>query len=128
MNVSLGQFLNLDEVQNLLSEIRTDTAEFCFHDPLYPSPSDPGAYLSYSAKLANDGYWQLTLGNHGWSGGIYIIPSQVVELQISNLIKKGLLESISTENVSFFSHYKIMSDPSNQKCIDTLISSYTNKT
>ena len=65
--------------------------EFTFYDPLYPSPSDPGAYLSYRP---NNGTWKMTLGNHGWSGGIYEIEPSTICRQLKNLHDKGLLKGL----------------------------------
>ncbi len=54
----------------LLEFLKSHKLSIEFFDCLYPSPSDPGAYFSYSS-LKNS--WEITLGNHGWSGGIYKI-------------------------------------------------------
>ena len=51
---------------------------FSIYDREYPSPSDPGAYLCFFLRETTDGEWRLTLGNHGWSGGAYILPVDFV--------------------------------------------------
>lgn len=61
-----------DELLQLLRTLEKHKNPFYFHDPLYPSISDPGGYFSYSQEGSNSkAYWSMTLGNHGWSGGIY---------------------------------------------------------
>jgi hypothetical protein len=77
--------------------------EFSLYDPKYPSPSDPGAYLSYSPK---NGAWLMTLGNHGWSGGIYTVDTTTISRQLYNLYATGHLTSLGLDQVCFFKHYQ----------------------
>lgn len=80
--------------------------EFSFYDPLFPSPSDPGAYMSYRPGGST---WKMTLGNHGWSGGIYEIEPATIRRQLKNLHDKGLLAGLRLDRVCFFSHYAMES-------------------
>jgi len=80
--------------------------EFGLYDALYPSLSDPGAYLSYRPS---NGTWKMTLGNHGWSGGIYDIEPSTICSQLKNLHDKGLLKGLGLDGVCFFSHYALES-------------------
>lgn len=87
----------------LLESMMNDGIEFAFYDATYPSPSDPGAYFSYSPM---NGVWRMTLGNHGWSGGIYMVEAAVVSTQLRSLYSKGALDPLDLEKVCFFSHYE----------------------
>ncbi|MGP0019871.1 MAG: hypothetical protein ACLPHP_14975 [Candidatus Sulfotelmatobacter sp.] len=87
----------------LVESLMNDGVEFAFYDVRYPSPSDPGAYFKYSPM---NGVWRMTLGNHGWSGGIYEIESEVLINQLQNLHKAGVLKSLDIEKVYFSSHYQ----------------------
>jgi hypothetical protein len=60
---------------------------FTIYDREYPSPSDPGAYLSFFLRETSDGEWRLTLGNHGWSGGAYILPAGFVSSYLQVLFE-----------------------------------------
>lgn len=92
----------------LLKCLRSNKIEFEFYDELYPSPTDPGAYLSYSLEgpIPND-QWNMTLGNHGWTGGIYQILDTTIITQLSDLINENKLKEIQISNVGFFSHYSL---------------------
>jgi len=48
----------------------------------------------------------MTLGNHGWTGGIYTISENNIALQIHHLVESGQIDSISIEDVKIFSHYE----------------------
>lgn len=90
----------------LLKILRTHKVSFALYDSYYPSPSDPGAYLSYSQKLNETEHaWSMTLGNHGWSGGIYTISENTIAWQIHNLAKNNQIDSIKIDNVKIASHY-----------------------
>src|SRR5215216_3062032 len=46
------------KLPSLLKFLKDNGYEFAFYDELYPSPTDPGAYFSYSQeKVKGDGYW-----------------------------------------------------------------------
>lgn len=104
------QGLTGDAFAQLLAWLMQADIEFALFDPLYPSPSDPGAYLSYRPV---NGVWRMTLGNHGWTGGIYEIEMAIVCQQLSNLHAKGQLGEITVEEVAFFSHYELRSVEAN---------------
>jgi hypothetical protein len=95
-----------------LTALMNDGLDFSVYDALYPSPSDPGAYFSYRPER---GVWRMTLGNHGWSGGIYEIEAAVVAQQLAHLHRLGLLESLGLDRVCFFSHYAPLSVPEHRQ-------------
>ena len=86
----------------LLQALKDHGEEFGFFDERYPSPSDPGAYFSYSPSEAA-GKWRMTLGNHGWTGGIYEIDDDTVCRQLRDLVADKLIRSIEIDHVYFFS-------------------------
>lgn len=91
-----------ESVSKLLVVLAQHEFEFAIYDPTYPSPSDPGAYFSYSPK---QGRWRMTLGNHGWSGGIYDVPVKAIASQLRNLLTRSLLTAIDLDHVHFSKHY-----------------------
>lgn len=96
--------LSSEEIEKMLQIFYDSENPFSFHDKLYPSGSDPGAYISYFRKTKGD-TWKMTLGNHGWTGGIYTIDKEIILKQLNNLIHASLLNEIQVENVVTFSHY-----------------------
>lgn len=54
-----------DFAGRLVSQLPPDR-ELSFHDPYYPSPSDPGAYVTVRQ---NGGCFIYSFGNHGWHKG-----------------------------------------------------------
>lgn len=97
---------------SFLNALMREGIEFNFYDPKYPSPSDPGAYLSYSPQ---NGEWLMTLGNHGWSGGIYNIETTTISRQLYNLYALGRLTSVGLDRVCFFKHYQPESVEKNEQ-------------
>ena len=85
-----------------------DGTEFSLFDPKYPS----GAYLSYSPK---NRAWLMTLGNHGWSGGIYNIRPKIVSRQLYDLYVSDRLEPLGLDGVYFFKHYQPKSVETNEE-------------
>lgn len=104
--------LSLDAFASLLSSMMENGTEFAFFDTDYPSPSDPGAYFNYSPR---GGEWRMSLGNHGWSGGIYVIETEVVCRQLQKLNSKGALEALTIDGVLFARHYKPETPLQNQE-------------
>ncbi len=100
------------EFSDLLAALMRDKTEFSLHDPSYPSPSDPGAYMSYSP---HEGNWRMTLGNHGWSGGIYDIRPATLSRQIYSLYASGRLSSLGLDRVGFLGHYRPASAEANDE-------------
>jgi hypothetical protein len=100
------------EFSDFLDAMMQDSTEFSLFDPKYPSPSDPGAYLSYSPKKDE---WLMTLGNHGWSGGVYNITPEIVSRQLYDLYLTGLLEPLGLDRVCFFKHYEPVSAERNEQ-------------
>lgn len=108
----------LKGVSELIEILSSHNIAFAFHDSLFTTISDPGAYLDYSQeKNDKSGYWSMTLGNHGWTGGIYSISNNVVANQLYSLINKRLLSSIRIEGAKIFSHY----DKENSRKNDEMI-------
>src|SRR6476659_738066 len=82
----------------LLQVLRECDEDFGFFDERYPSPSDPGAYFSYSPS-ETAGQWRMTLGNHGWTGGIYEIDDGTIRRQLKDLVARKRLRSIEVGDV-----------------------------
>lgn len=109
---------SLDQLLKILKEMKS---EFTFYDEQYPSPSDPGAFFSYSRERAQEDSWSMTLGNHGWTGGIYQIRNEVLCLQLMDLISCSAIDVIQLNNVHFFSHYMPMGEEDNVNTNDILV-------
>ena len=104
--------LTEDAFTSFLNTMMREGMEFSLYDPQYPSPSDPGAYLSYSPQ---NGAWLMTLGNHGWSGGIYNIETTIISRQLFSLYATGRLTPLGLDRVCFFKHYKPESVEKNEQ-------------
>jgi hypothetical protein len=114
-------------LRRILRALNRAGQEFTFYDPLYPSPPDPhdpGSYFKYSPSARRKwrdvlGFgrpiWRMTLGNHGWSGGIYEIEERTICRQLQHLIARGLLKSIDLDRVYFSSHYAPEDRASNRR-------------
>lgn len=100
--VNLEKNVTYSNCIELLVFLKSHKLSIEFFDCLYPSPSDPGAYFSYSSLKNN---WEMTLGNHGWSGGIYKIDEKTLAKQIFNLNKIEQLKSLKILHKSNFEHY-----------------------
>jgi hypothetical protein len=104
--IEIKKETTFENIFELLQILRKNNIAFSFYDSYYPSPSDPGAYLDYSQeKNEKDNAWSMTLGNHGWTGGIYTITENNITRQIHNLLKNNQIDSIKIDNVKIFSHY-----------------------
>ncbi|MDP5148343.1 hypothetical protein ORI98_18070, partial [Shewanella sp. ULN5] len=110
--VSLLGGITESDIYELLSTLKVNNVEMAFYDPCYPSPSDPGAYFNYSSKT---GSWKMTLGNHGWSGGIYQINDVVLKAQLLSLTSKSKLSNLKLSNKCFGSQYAPESNEKNIK-------------
>jgi hypothetical protein len=55
--------LTADAASRILQALPANR-ELTFHDPEYPSPSDPGAYISVRKEAEG---FRCGIGNHGWS-------------------------------------------------------------
>jgi hypothetical protein len=113
----------VEDIEKLLNIFVKYKHSFHFYDALYPSPSDPGAYVSYEkVETENATQWRMSLGNHGWSGGIYLIDNQVFVTQLSNLLNKELLKEIGIEKTGWASHKAVVegdrNDKENKKILD----------
>jgi hypothetical protein len=56
----------------------------------------------------------MTLGNHGWTGGIYEIEDATIRRQLKDLSARKLLSSIEVGEVYFFSRKPLESDSSSR--------------
>ncbi|MCS3798479.1 hypothetical protein [Niastella sp. OAS944] len=105
--IKIANDTSFENIIALLKILRTHKVPFALYDGYYPSPSDPGAYLSYSQEQnETENAWSMTLGNHRWSGGIYTISENNIALQIHNLVRNNQIDSIEIDKVVFFSHYE----------------------
>ncbi len=93
-----GRVVVLDDaaVAPVLDALMQTGTTFGFFDPLFLSPSDPGAYVTCAPR---SGVWGMCLRNHGWSAGEYGIDAAVVRTQLRNLIAQGLLSAVVLDNV-----------------------------
>lgn len=104
--IAIDQNLQIETVRILLQILRENKVAFALYDSFYPSASDPGAYFDYSPEQnVDNSTWSMTLGNHGWTGGVYSIEENVIANQIHNLIKHKQIDSIRIDDVKIFSHY-----------------------
>jgi hypothetical protein len=103
--------LSAETFARLLTWLLEQEIEFALFDAVYPgTQSDPGAHLSYRPV---DGAWHMTLGNHGWTGGIYRIDPAVVCLQLADLNARGQLEELRVQDVGFFLNKELESEQRN---------------
>lgn len=104
--------ISMKSIEALLELLRKYAMEFSFYDQRYPiasDDSDPGAYVSYSQKKnTTDRVWNMTMGNHGWSGGIYQIDESTVAVQLKDLLDLKLIHEVKIDRVVFYDHYKLM--------------------
>ena len=115
--VQFSSTVQFDDVVRLLALLRCKNAAIAIYDPDYPSMSDPGAYVDYTLEKADSGYWSMTLGNHGWSGGIYQIDDETIAVQVFDLYNNGHLPQLSIETGRIFSHYERESDEKNLEMV-----------
>jgi hypothetical protein len=109
-SIRIAPEVDKSELDALVDILWEEKLEMTFHDTVYPSMSDPGAYFSYSTEKSDKtGIWSMTLGNHRWSGGIYHIRSTTISQQILNLVQKRRIDSLQLSDVAFFSHYPLKS-------------------
>lgn len=116
-HITFDDGLAEDTFSALIALMQQDSLEFGLFDPRYPSPSDPGAYFKYRPNVSS---WQMTLGNHGWSGGIYSITPALIAKQLYSLYHAKLLEPLNLDKVYFSAHYAIESESKNKAMIELL--------
>jgi len=106
-SIEIGPLASKIVILKMLNILRLHKIAFSLFDNLYPSKSDTGAYISYSQEQNDsENTWSMTLGNHGWSGGIYTIDDNNISIQIKNLISLNLMNRINISNVQFFKYDK----------------------
>ena len=98
-HIAFAPNLGVETFVAFLEAMLQEGLEFAMYDPSYPSPSDPGAYLSYSPS---NGEWRMTLGNHGWTGGIYTVAAAVIAKQLFSLYAQKVLDPLDLDGVAFF--------------------------
>ena len=104
--IRISRNITKNEIDKLLEKLWENKSAIAFYDTFYPQTKDGGAYFSYSTeKIIGPDYWSMTLGNDGWSGGIYQIKKNTVNQQIYNLVINNKIKGIKISNVNFFSHY-----------------------
>lgn len=110
--IAFQEGISIKSIEALLELLRMHAVEFTFYDQRYPiasGDSDPGAYVSYSQKKnTTDRVWNMTLGNHGWSGGIYQIDEPTIAVQLKDLLDLKLIHEIKIDRVVFYDHYELM--------------------
>lgn len=100
---------SISKLEDLFEIFEKHKFKFDVFDAQYPQISDEGAYFSYSF----DKVWKMTLGNHGWSGGIYIIDKEVIINQLKNLIMLENKVELRIRNENFFKQFTEKSDSEN---------------
>ena len=105
-NIRLDKKISKNNVLDILNEFKSSMGKFEIYDNFYPSPSDPGAYICYSNYDEVSDSFSMTLGNLGWSGGIYQIKTEVVIEQLLHLAHTQDDFLLDIENATFFSHYE----------------------
>ena len=118
--VLFSSVISIGDMQRLIGELRRSKAALKLHDPLYPSGTDPGAYMDYTQERALPDRWSMTLGNHGWTGGVYQIDDGTVALQVVDLVNRGLLVELPIETGKIFSHYELETNAKNDEMIARL--------
>ena len=89
--------LTLPDTTTLLARLREDDLGVAYFDSHYPELTDPGAYFSCVPHI--NATWRMTLGNHGWTGGIYTMPDSLLSLQLTRS------SELFVGEVAFFSKY-----------------------
>ena len=121
--ITVDSRISTQSIRSLLKTLHERKSEFSFYDALYPDKD--GSYFAYSQeKNAGPDIWGMTLGNHGWSDGIYTIREENIVLHIENLARKDSPLYIETEKVAFFAHYKHKSDEDNKAMNERLVSTH----
>lgn len=103
------EFSSIPKLDDFFEIFENYKFKFEFFDRKYPQISDEGAYFSYSF----DKVWKMTLANHGWSGGIYIIDKKVIICQLKNLIMLENQLELRIRNGNFLKQYSSKSDSEN---------------
>lgn len=106
ISLEFSSILKLDDLFEIFENYKF---KFDFFDRKYPQIFDEGAYFSYSY----DKVWKMTLANHGWSGGIYIIDKKVIICQLKNLIMLENKLELRIRKVNFLKQYSLKSDSEN---------------
>lgn len=106
VTLDFGSISKLDDLFEILEKHKF---KFDLFDKKYPQISDEGAYFSYSF----DKVWKMTLGNHGWSGGIYTIDKKVIINQLTDLIMFENKIELGIQNVSSLKQFSAKSDSEN---------------
>tara|TARA_Y100001978_G_C23645455_1_gene410520 strand:- start:691 stop:1140 length:450 start_codon:yes stop_codon:yes gene_type:complete len=126
--IKVSSQFDIDKLQGLIRFLSKKNIDFAIYDEFYPSMSDPGAYISYSnLEKENTTKWKMTLGNHGWSGGIYEIDESTVLAQLKNLIKHNKLKEIKIVGVPFFRNYNLKDELASKKENELILTLHSNQ-
>jgi phenylalanyl-tRNA synthetase alpha subunit len=69
--------------------------------------SDPGGYFYYTQEQNElKKYWNMTVANHGWSGGIYKIEERNIVCQIIDLLEQKHINSIQINKSQNLAQYE----------------------
>ncbi|WP_147445581.1 hypothetical protein [Corallococcus aberystwythensis] len=82
----------------LLSRLSVEGLSLSIYDSEYPSPSDPGAYITFFQRNPPEPQWRMTLGNHGWSGGSYVIPLDTLTHYLASAVVDGTIQEFEIES------------------------------
>jgi hypothetical protein len=118
--VQLDSKVLFNDLLRMITILREHDAKISVFDPCYPSPSDPGAYFDYTLQKAVGETWSMTLGNHGWSGGIYRVDDRTLAMQVYGLSSNGRLSKLDVERGTIFEHYAPVTERSNVEMIEKL--------
>lgn len=114
-DIDLPKEAKRDDIVTVLNELKETGKAFEIYDPYYPSPSDPGAYMGYLYQGSDAQSFDMTLGNHGWSGGIYQINEDLIVNQFLHIARTHNGLRIKIEKAQFFSHHAKESVSNNKK-------------
>lgn len=98
----LPDIIHQETIEKLLNILRENKISFSFFDKLYPHGEKSGATFAYSQEKNDlDNYWSMTFHyqDSTWTGGIYSISQKNIIIQIVDLLKRKLLDSISIDRV-----------------------------
>ena len=70
--------------------------------------------MAYAQTKAQPGRWSMSLGNHGWSGGIYQIDDQTLAQQLFSLNQHGHLHQLRIDQGRLFANYTIEDEEKSQ--------------
>jgi hypothetical protein len=109
------------DLDSLIFSAKYNDIGLSYFDDLYPSPSDPGAYFNFFHSNESETIYYMSLGNHGWSGGIYLVDEEIMKKQLRNLIHHKLLKTIELTFELPMKYYSLKDSRSNSEMSQRLI-------